>query len=216
MSAALGTLAAALVLVAALRWRPPAARLAALYPEPPRPRLRAEPGGQARAAVAAAARLLADRRARRRRQREVLATLAEAADLLSVAVQAGLTVHLALAEVAPRLPGPLGPELVSVVRATQTGVRLGDALDALAEREGDDVRPLAAALTASDRYGVPLAPALETLAAEQRAAARRRAEVAARRVPVQLLFPLVVCILPAFALLTVAPLLAGALRSLRL
>ena len=38
----------------------------------------------------------------------------------------------------------------------------------------------------------------------------------ARRVPVQLLFPLVACVLPAFALLTVVPLLAGTLRTLSL
>ena len=43
-----------------------------------------------------------------------------------------------------------------------------------------------------------------------------RAEEAARRVPVKLLFPLVLCVLPAFALLTVAPLLAGAHWSLGL
>ena len=49
-----------------------------------------------------------------------------------------------------------------------------------------------------------------------RLARQIRAEEAARRVPVRLLFPLVLCVLPAFALLTVAPLLAGALRSLRL
>ena len=45
---------------------------------------------------------------------------------------------------------------------------------------------------------------------------RTVAEEAARRIPVKLLFPLVGCTLPAFALLTVAPLVAGALRSLRL
>jgi tight adherence protein C len=54
------------------------------------------------------------------------------------------------------------------------------------------------------------------LATDVRADRRRRAEEAARRVPVKLLFPLVLCVLPAFALLTVAPLLAGALGSLRL
>jgi tight adherence protein C len=69
---------------------------------------------------------------------------------------------------------------------------------------------------ASERYGAPLADALVTLAADARADRRRRAEEAARRVPVQLLFPLVLCVLPAFVLLTLAPLLAGALGSLRL
>ncbi|MDP9387533.1 MAG: hypothetical protein M3Q48_06280, partial [Actinomycetota bacterium] len=59
-------------------------------------------------------------------------------------------------------------------------------------------------------------PALERLAAEVRRQRLRQAEEAARRVPVLLLFPLVLCVLPAFALLTVAPLIAGALRELRL
>ena len=77
------------------------------------------------------------------------------------------------------------------------------------------VLPLVAALLASERYGAPLLDGLARLAAELRSDRRRRAEEAARRVPVKLLFPLVFCTLPAFALLTVAPLLAGALGSLR-
>ena len=57
---------------------------------------------------------------------------------------------------------------------------------------------------------------LERLADEVRRQRRHRAEEAARRVPVKLLFPLVCCTLPALALLTVAPLVASAVRSLRL
>jgi pilus assembly protein TadC len=70
-------------------------------------------------------------------------------------------------------------------------------------------------LVASERYGAPLLPGLERLGAEVRLQRQRRAEEAAGRIPVRLLFPLVGCILPAFALLTVAPLIAGALRALR-
>ena len=73
-----------------------------------------------------------------------------------------------------------------------------------------------AALVASERYGAPLAAGLDRLAAEVRASRRRRADEVARKVSVKLLFPLVLCILPAFALLTVAPLIASALKSLRL
>ena len=78
------------------------------------------------------------------------------------------------------------------------------------------MRPLVAALVASERYGAPLSSGLERLAVDVRRERRHRAEEAARRIPVKLLFPLVGCTLPAFALLTVAPLVAGALRSLRL
>jgi tight adherence protein C len=78
------------------------------------------------------------------------------------------------------------------------------------------VRPLVASLVASERYGAPLATGLERLADEVRRDRRRRAEEVARKVPVKLLFPLVTCTLPAFGLLTVAPLIASAVRSLRL
>jgi tight adherence protein C len=155
------------------------------------------------------------RRERARRAAEVRRHLPEAVDLLALAVGAGMTVPLAVAAVARRAPGPVGGELAEVVAETAAGRRLGDALALLPRRLGEDARPLAAALIASERDGAPLAEGLDRLASELRADRRRRAEEAARRVPVTLLFPLVSCILPAFALLTVAPLLAGALRALR-
>jgi tight adherence protein C len=61
---------------------------------------------------------------------------------------------------------------------------------------------------------VALGPALERLGAELKLDRRRRAEEEARRVPVRLLGPLVACILPAFGLLTVVPLLAASLKAL--
>jgi tight adherence protein C len=51
---------------------------------------------------------------------------------------------------------------------------------------------------------------------EARLIRRRASEVAARRLPVQLLFPLVLCTLPAFGLLTVVPLLVSAFDTLSL
>ncbi|CAN5235428.1 hypothetical protein BH24ACT1_BH24ACT1_12130 [soil metagenome] len=157
-----------------------------------------------------------ERRRQRQQRGELLRHLPEVADLLVLAVGAGLTVPLAVAAVARRAPGPLAPALRQVTSEVALGRRLADALDDVPARLGEDVRPLIAALVASDRYGAALLDSLVRLSVELRADRRRRAEEAARRVPVKLLFPLVFCTLPAFALLTVAPLLAGALRSLRL
>jgi pilus assembly protein TadC len=157
-----------------------------------------------------------ERRARRRRLRRFQDELPDVVDLLVLAVGAGLTVPLALDAVARRGSGTLAAELGNVVAASRRGHRIADALEALLDRIGEPVRPLVAALVSSERYGAPLGAGLERLADEVRAARRRRADEAARKVPVKLLFPLVVCILPAFALLTVAPLIASALRSLRL
>lgn len=155
-------------------------------------------------------------RLRRSRPVDLGPGLVEATDLLLVAVRSGLNVRLAVEAVATRLPGPVGDELRAAVAEVAGGARVGDALDRVAQRAGDQVRPLTTVLASADRYGSPLAGELLRLAAEQRGDLRRRAEEAARRLPVKLLFPLVICILPAFALLTLAPLIAGALDALSL
>jgi tight adherence protein B len=70
---------------------------------------------------------------------------------------------------------------------------------------------LLALLAASERSGAPIGAALGRLAASTRAQSRRRAMARARTVPVRLLFPLVLLVLPAFLLLTVAPVVLAAL-----
>lgn len=154
------------------------------------------------------------RRDERRRLAALAADLPDVVDLFVLVVGAGLTVSLAVANVGRRAAGPLGAELRTVGDEVAVGRRLADALDDVPSRAGEPVRPLVAALVASERYGAPLSAGLERLADEVRRDRRRKAEEAARRIPVKLLFPLVGCTLPAFALLTVAPLIAGAVRSL--
>lgn len=156
------------------------------------------------------------RREARRREAELRSELPEVVDLFLLAVGAGLTVALAVPAVARHHQGRLGAAFAEVARLVRLGERLADALATLPAAVGEPVRPLTTVLVGSERYGVALVPALERLAAEARLDRRRAAEAAARRVPVKLLFPLVLCTLPAFALLTVIPLLAGSLRSLRL
>lgn len=159
---------------------------------------------------------LAARRRRARREREVEASLPEAVDLLALAVGAGCNVALAVEAAGRRGTGAVADELVRVVDEVRRGRRLADALDAIPARAGEAARPLASALSGCERYGAPVVPTLERLGDEVRRQRQRRAEEAARKVPVLMVFPLVVCILPAFALLTVAPLVAGALGQLRL
>ena len=159
---------------------------------------------------------LAARREDRRRLQQFEADLPETVDLLALAVGAGCNVTLAVAAAGSRGTGPLAAELRRVTAEAGGGRRLADALDELPARAGESVRPLAAALAGCERYGAPLGTSLDRIADHVRRQRQRRAEEAARKVPVLLLFPLVLCILPAFALLTVAPLIAGALHELRL
>jgi len=163
---------------------------------------------------------LAVRAQTHRRRRRAVATsareLADVVDLFALAVGSGLNLRLAVVAVASRAPPSWVDPLTTVVVRIERGIGVADAFDQLPPMTGEHVHPLVSALVSSERYGTPLLPALDRLAGEARLDRRRRAEEAARRVPVKLLFPLVLCILPAFGALTVAPLLAGALGSLSL
>lgn len=131
--------------------------------------------------------------------------LADVVDLFALACAAGLTVESALRVVSVHTEGPLGDALRAAVRDIDDGGRLSDVLAELPDRVDEAIRPLSSALAMAARYGTPVMPALERAAFEMRLAQRRALEMQARRLPVKLLFPLVFCCLPAFALLTIAP-----------
>ncbi len=154
------------------------------------------------------------RRDRRGRDR-VLGELPDVVDLLALTTSAGLTVRQSVATVAGYGEGPVYRAFARLDARVSAGGRLGETLDLLPDWVGPAGRPLARALAEAVHYGTPLGPALERLGSDLRSQRRRDAEVVARRVPVRLLFPLVLCILPAFALITVVPLMAGSLQSLR-
>jgi len=167
----------------------------------------------------AAAGLVAIRVARPRTAARRLATRAAAApavlDLLGAGLLAGLNPHLALLRVAERAPDALREELAQAAAVLRLGGTPAAALRAAAERSGlDELRAAAAALEAAERWGAPPAEALAARAEALRSRARLRAEADAGRAAVRLAFPLVLCFLPAFVLLTVVPTVAGALRSL--
>jgi tight adherence protein C len=152
----------------------------------------------------------------RRRDQELARELPEVVDLLLVATVSGLNLSHAVSAMGERGPPRLGAALARAATDIDEGVRVADALDAALSPLGGPARPLAAALLGSARYGTSLGPALDRLAIETRQLRRRQAEEAVRRVPIKLLFPLVLLVLPAFVLLTLVPLLAGAFRSLPL
>ncbi|MFM8237378.1 MAG: type II secretion system F family protein [Actinomycetota bacterium] len=152
-------------------------------------------------------------RARRARaEADALAgDVATAVDLVAVAVSAGCTPYLAVELGARWCPPRVGAELAVIVRACAVGTTFDDAA-AEAARRRPAVRPLLEVLRTSARLGTAAGPALDRLGAESRADLRRRAEARARTVPVRLCLPLVGCILPAFALLTVVPVVLDGLR----
>jgi Flp pilus assembly protein TadB len=147
----------------------------------------------------------------RRRDDRLARELATGVDLIAVAVAAGCNPYLAV-ELGARWSPPLVAEALGrIMLACRLGESFDDAMSDAARRS-PRLLPLTTTLRTSARLGSPAAPALARVASEVRADLRRRAEARARTVPVRLCFPLVGCVLPAFALLTVAPVVLGGLR----
>lgn len=155
-------------------------------------------------------RLHAARTARRGRDED----LPECVELLRLCVGAGHDAVASVALVAHHGAGPVAAALSAATRESAAGTALADALARALGVLGPGPAALAHQLGDHLRHGTALLPMLDQRAFELRLARRRAAEERARRVPVRVLLPLVTCILPAFALLTVVPLLAGSLGSL--
>jgi tight adherence protein C len=155
------------------------------------------------------------RRAAARRRAVRSAAAPAVLDLLGAALLAGLNPHLAVLRVAERAPDALRDELDLAAGVLRLGGSPAAALQAAAERSGlDELRAAAGALEAAERWGAPPAEALAARAEALRSRARLHAEAEAGRAAVRLAFPLVLCFLPAFVLLTVVPTIASSLRAL--
>jgi tight adherence protein C len=145
----------------------------------------------------------------------VVDDLPEVVDLLGLAMRAGHGVPGAIVAVAPYASGPTGRMLRVSAARTAAGEPLADVLARWTSQLGDDARPLVAALDASHREGGPAGDVLDRIATDLRHARRQRAAERVQRLPVELLFPLVCCVLPAFVLLSVLPIALGAVGVLR-
>lgn len=154
----------------------------------------------------------------RQRQQRIAAFLPDAVDLLVVCMEAGLGLDMALQRTAGQMQLQC-PELARELDFVTTQLRVGSsraqALRQLTLRTGlSDVGWLVAAMLQSDRYGTPLAQGLRIHAKDFRLRRQRRAEEAAARLPVQLLFPLLLTLFPALFVVLVGPAAIGLMRSL--
>jgi len=143
------------------------------------------------------------------RREEITLALPDALDLMVICVEAGQGLNAALVNVSRESSvhsRAMSEELRLVNLEMSTGVPRVQALRNLAMRTGiDDVRALVAVLVQSDKFGTSIAQALRTHARSLRIRRRQRAEEAARKTPVKMLFPLVFCIFPALLVVMLAP-----------
>jgi tight adherence protein C len=146
-----------------------------------------------------------DRKAQSR-QEDIRRTLADTIDLLTISVEAGLAFDAALLHARRSMKGPLSDEIGRMLHEMQLGVRRTDAMRALSERTNvEELRSFVLAMVQADVFGVSIASVLRAQSQELRTKRRQRAEERAMKIPVKLLFPMIVCILPALLILVVGP-----------
>ena len=151
------------------------------------------------------------------RKRAIQNALPDALDLLVVCVEAGSSLDQAILRSSEELEIAL-PVMAYELRVVATEIRAGkprlDAFQDLARRTGlDEVRALVAVLIQTDRFGTSIGQALRTHADTLRTKRRQRAEERAGKVGVKLVFPLVLCLLPALYAVCLGPVVVRMVRT---
>jgi len=145
----------------------------------------------------------------RKRQHRIRLSLPDALDLLVVSVEAGLGLDQAIQRVGEELDfahKDLSEELRLVNLELRAGTARADALHNLAIRTGvEDLSSLVAMLVQTDKFGTSVAQSLRVHSDTLRTKRRQRAEEAAAKTGVKMVFPLVFCIFPAIWVVTIGP-----------
>jgi len=145
----------------------------------------------------------------RKRQEEITDSLPDALDLLVVCVEAGLGLNAAFIKITEefQLSSPaLSEEFDIVNREMVAGKPRQEALRALTERAGvEDVKSLVAMLIQTEKLGTSLAQSLRVHSDSLRLKRRQKAEEAAAKTTIKLVFPLVFLMFPALFIVILGP-----------
>lgn len=145
----------------------------------------------------------------RKRQEEITDSLPDGLDLLVVCVEAGLGLNAAFVKITEefRLSSPaLSEEFDIVNREMVAGKPRQEALRALSDRTGvEDVKSLVAMLIQTEKLGTSLAQSLRVHSDSLRTRRRQKAEEAAAKTTIKLVFPLVFLLFPALFIVILGP-----------
>jgi tight adherence protein C len=146
------------------------------------------------------------RRSVRKRQDRVRKDLPDALDMLSVCAQAGLGFDQAMQRVSETWKTSLSVEFARVVAEMEMGVPRRQALRNLADRlDIPELSSFVAVIIQSDQLGMSIADTLQAQAEQMRVERRFRAQEAARKVPLKMLFPMILLIFPAMLAVVCGP-----------
>ena len=143
------------------------------------------------------------------RQLRITWALADALDLMVIAVEAGLGLNAALNRIGEELR-IAHPDMHYELELVNLEIRVGrsreEALRNLAERTGvDDIRSFVALLIQADRYGSSIGKAVRVFADSLRTKRRQRAEQASQKATLKLIIPLTGLLFPVIILVILAP-----------
>ncbi len=144
-----------------------------------------------------------------RRQREIFESFPDALDMMTVCVEAGLGTEAAMVRVADdlQIKSPaLAEELHLVNLELRAGADRERALRNLALRTGvEEVDGFVSMISQAERFGTSIAASLRVHADMLRTVRRQRAEEAAAKIALKLLFPLIFCIFPSLMVVLMGP-----------
>lgn len=146
------------------------------------------------------------RRRVRKRQDQIRKGLPDALDMLSVTAEAGLGFDQSLQRVSEYWQTPVGIEFGRVVAEMEMGVSRRTALRNMADRlDVPELSSFVAVIIQSDQLGMSIADTLHAQAEQMRIERRFRAQEAARKVPLKMLFPMLLLIFPAMLAVVCGP-----------
>jgi tight adherence protein C len=142
----------------------------------------------------------------RERQSQIARALPDALDMMSICVDAGLGFEAAIQKVAIQWDNELALEMRRVISEIRVGVTRSEALRHLAERTGvTDIANFVAVLIQADLLGIAIRNVLHTQAEQMRVRRRQRAQEAAQKAPLKMLFPMTLFIFPAMFVVILGP-----------
>jgi tight adherence protein C len=149
----------------------------------------------------------------RSRSFEMVLQLPDALDLLTISVEAGLGFDAALAKVVEKMEGPLVMEFRQTLAEIRMGRSRKDALrDVVARADAQPISNFIGAIVQAEQLGVPIAKVLQIQSQQLRVERRQRAEEAAAKAPVKMLFPMVGCIFPTIFIVILGPAVVTVLK----
>ena len=148
------------------------------------------------------------------RGKNILDTLPDALDLLTISVEAGLGFDAALVKVTEKLKGPLSEEFKRAAAEQRIGKSRQEALRGITDRvDQRELKSFISAIIQADQLGVPMSKVLRIQSEQMRMERRQRAEEKAAKAPILIMLPTIGCIFPSLFIVILAPAALSALSS---